>query len=180
MDQVYLNSEYFTIKTPVGPFSVIVVDEFVRAAGFANAQSLWLRLAKRLPVKQPKAVAKHPYKTKFQAYFNGEVTALSGINFEQIGTEFSLAVWSKINQIKPGQTISYQTLAKKIGRPNAVRAVGTACGRNLIAVLVPCHRVIGSNGDTSKYAYGSKAKAWLLALEKGLVFIPVGVTKVDG
>lgn len=168
----------FTIKTPVGIFSVIVVDEVVRVAGFGSGRTLQQRFASELPSGRPITVLSHPIKTQFEAYFKGDLSALSGIEFAQTGTEFRTAVWRAIGQLKPGQTITYQALAGVVGRPRAVRAVGTACGQNAIAVLIPCHRVVGSNGDRSKYAYGAKAKQWLLALEESFVFVPVGVTKV--
>lgn len=82
-----------------------------------------------------------------------------------VGTPFQQAVWRSLQQIPYGQTWSYADVAKHIGKPTAVRAVGAANGRNPIAILVPCHRVIGKTGNMTGYAWGLDCKKALLALE---------------
>jgi O-6-methylguanine DNA methyltransferase len=82
------------------------------------------------------------------------------------GTSFQIAVWKELLRIPYGETRSYLEIAQAIGRPAAVRAVGAANGSNPIAIIVPCHRVIGSNGSLTGYGGGLPAKEWLLALEK--------------
>jgi methylated-DNA-[protein]-cysteine S-methyltransferase len=82
------------------------------------------------------------------------------------GTAFQVAVWKELLRIPYGETRSYLDIAQAIGRPAAVRAVGAANGANPIAIIVPCHRVIGSNGSLTGYGGGLPAKEWLLALEK--------------
>ncbi|HJT59839.1 MAG TPA: methylated-DNA--[protein]-cysteine S-methyltransferase, partial [Ktedonobacteraceae bacterium] len=84
------------------------------------------------------------------------------------GTAFQVAVWQELLHIPYGETRSYLDIAQAIGRPAAVRAVGAANGANPIAIIVPCHRVIGSNGSLTGYGGGLPAKEWLLALEKGV------------
>jgi O-6-methylguanine DNA methyltransferase len=86
------------------------------------------------------------------------------------GTAFQVAVWEELYRIPYGQTCSYQQIAQAIGRPKAVRAVGAANGANPVAVIVPCHRVIGSNGTLTGYGGGLSMKAWLLALEGSALF----------
>jgi methylated-DNA-[protein]-cysteine S-methyltransferase len=81
------------------------------------------------------------------------------------GTDFQLQIWAELARIPFGETTSYRGLAERIGNPNAVRAVGMANGRNPISIVVPCHRVIGSDGTLTGYAGGLAAKAWLLAHE---------------
>lgn len=81
------------------------------------------------------------------------------------GTPFQLKVWNALIGIPYGETRSYAEIAREIGHPSAVRAVGTANGANPIAIIVPCHRVIGSNGALTGYGGGLPTKAWLLALE---------------
>jgi len=81
------------------------------------------------------------------------------------GTAFQIAVWEELFRIPYGQTRTYADVARAIGRPMAVRAVGAANGANPIAIIVPCHRVIGSNGSLTGYGGGLSTKAWLLALE---------------
>ena len=83
------------------------------------------------------------------------------------GTAFQRRVWSELERIPYGITISYGELARRIGNPNAVRAVGLANGRNPISIIVPCHRVIGANGTLTGYGGGIERKRWLLEFEKG-------------
>ena len=83
------------------------------------------------------------------------------------GTDFQRRVWSELEKIPYGITISYGELAKRVGNPAAVRAVGLANGRNPISIIVPCHRVIGANGTLTGYGGGLERKRWLLELESG-------------
>jgi O-6-methylguanine DNA methyltransferase len=82
------------------------------------------------------------------------------------GTDFQQEIWRQISRIPFGQTITYSELARRAGRPDAVRAAGTATGKNPHAVIVPCHRVIGKNGARGGYAGGMERKSRLLALEE--------------
>ncbi len=100
-----------------------------------------------------------------EAYFGGDVRAIDQIEVEMGGTEFQRAVWGELRNIPVGKTLSYGALAVKIGRPNAVRAVGLANGSNPIAIVVPCHRVIGSDGSLTGYGGGLERKRWLLRHE---------------
>ncbi len=81
------------------------------------------------------------------------------------GTVFQQAVWQALRSIPPGTTLSYGALAKKLGRPKAVRAVGTANGANPVGIAIPCHRVIGMDGSMTGYGGGLERKRWLLAHE---------------
>ena len=85
-----------------------------------------------------------------------------------VGTDFQQAVWRQLGKIAPGQTRSYAAIARAIGRPLAVRAVGAAIGRNPLSIVVPCHRVIGSNGQLTGYAGGLPRKIALLQLESAI------------
>ena len=98
-------------------------------------------------------------------YFAGDVAVLDTIPVELNGTPFQKTVWQALRRIPGGTTISYAELAKRIGEPSAVRAVGTANGANPVAVIVPCHRVIGSNGKLTGYGGGLDRKQWLLEHE---------------
>jgi O-6-methylguanine DNA methyltransferase len=82
-----------------------------------------------------------------------------------VGTPFQQNVWSRLCEIPYGETISYGELARRIGNPKASRAVGLANGRNPVAIIVPCHRVIGANGSLTGYGGGLERKTWLLAHE---------------
>ncbi len=102
--------------------------------------------------------------SQLAAYFAGRRTAFD-LPLAPAGTEFQQQVWAALRTIPYGQTWSYAQLADKIGRPSAVRAVGLANGRNPIAVVIPCHRVIGSDGSLTGYGGGLDRKRFLLDLE---------------
>lgn len=99
------------------------------------------------------------------AYFEGDLHAIDDIPVATGGTEFQRCVWRALRDIPAGQTISYGTLAARIGKPLAVRAVGLANGANPLGIVVPCHRVIGANGSLTGYGGGLDRKRWLLAHE---------------
>jgi methylated-DNA-[protein]-cysteine S-methyltransferase len=103
--------------------------------------------------------------TALRAYFDGELAAIDGLKVATGGTDFQKSVWKALRSIPCGETISYAMLAKRVGRPKAVRAVGHANGDNPISVVVPCHRVIGTNGSLTGYGGGIERKRWLLAHE---------------
>lgn len=89
-----------------------------------------------------------------------------GIPLDPRGTEFQKSVWRALREIPAGATVTYSDLARRIGRPNSVRAVAAACGANPIAVIVPCHRVIGKDGSLTGYAWGIEKKQLLLERER--------------
>ena len=101
-------------------------------------------------------------------YFSGENCALDNIKVATAGTEFQRLVWAALRNMRPGTTMSYGALAQRLGRPKAVRAVGRANGSNPIGIVVPCHRVIGSNCGLTGYAGGLARKRWLLNHEGGI------------
>lgn len=96
------------------------------------------------------------------AYLEGKLDAIDTIPVETGGTVFQRAVWEALRRIPPGTTMSYSDLATRIGRPKAVRAVGHANGANPICIVVPCHRLIGSDGSLTGYGGGLPRKRWLL------------------
>ena len=98
-------------------------------------------------------------------YFKGEIGVLQELPVATSGTAFQTSVWKALRKIKDGTTISYADLANRIGKPKAVRAAGLANGQNPISIVVPCHRVIGSNGSLTGYGGGLHRKQWLLAHE---------------
>ena len=103
--------------------------------------------------------------TQLRAYFAGELE-LFDLSLSPKGTAFQQKVWSELRNIPYGETISYGELARRIGNSNASRAVGLANGSNPIPIVIPCHRVIGSNGKLTGYGGGLSIKEKLLALEK--------------
>lgn len=103
------------------------------------------------------------------AYFEGELTALMDVALETGGTAFQRDVWTVLRAIAPGTTMSYGAVARAIGRPTACRAVGLANHVNPVAIVVPCHRVIGTSGALTGYAGGLARKSWLLRHENAQV-----------
>jgi methylated-DNA-[protein]-cysteine S-methyltransferase len=99
-------------------------------------------------------------------YFAGDVDALDDLDVGYRGTPFQNAAWQAMRDIKPGSTTSYTDLARQIGSPRAVRAVGTACGSNPVFLVVPCHRVLRSDGGLGGYGGGLDMKRWLLDHER--------------
>lgn len=105
------------------------------------------------------------------AYFAGDLAALARIPTSAVGSDFQHSVWAELKQIPHGETRSYGALARKLGKPDASRAVGLANGSNPIAVVVPCHRVIGADGSLTGFGGGLPRKKWLLEHE-GAHFVP--------
>src|SRR5205807_153827 len=99
---------------------------------------------------------------RIAAYFGGDVTALDGIETDPDGTEFQKLVWRELRRTSAGERRSYVAIARAIGRPGAARAVGAANARNPVALVVPCHRVVGADGSLTGYAGGLERKQWLL------------------
>jgi methylated-DNA-[protein]-cysteine S-methyltransferase len=103
------------------------------------------------------------------SYFEGDIAAIDRVPVEMHGSEFQRLVWTALREIPPGATTSYGALAARIGRPNASRAVGLANGSNPIAIVVPCHRVIGAGGTLTGYGGGLERKRWLLEHEGAIL-----------
>jgi methylated-DNA-[protein]-cysteine S-methyltransferase len=101
---------------------------------------------------------------QLDAYFAGELTDFE-LPMEMRGTDFQRRVWAALSEIPYGETISYGELARRVGNPKASRAVGLANGRNPVAIVVPCHRVIGADGSLTGYGGGLQRKVWLLEHE---------------
>lgn len=104
---------------------------------------------------------------QLREYFAGERTTFDALALALEGAQFELRVWGALQDIPYGETVSYGEIARRVGQPGAARAVGLANGRNPIAVIVPCHRVIGANGALVGYGGGLERKRLLLELEQG-------------
>ncbi len=157
-----------TYETPVGPLTVIVeaADEpTVVAAGFCPAQDLIDRLPPGADGTAPSwtDVTRQPVIDEaVAAYLDGTVSALDTVAVDQRGTALQHEVWEGLRAIPAGTTATYTQLAATTSNPRAVRAAGTACGRNMIAPFVPCHRALRSDGTLGGYYYGLDVKRWLL------------------
>ena len=153
-------------KTPVGNIYLIADSSILIAAGFKSLNSLQNRLSPNDKLRKIEPIEKIPKISKLiDYYFEGRLDALNLIQVRQPGAQFSQKVWRVMRAIPAGMTISYAQLAKKAGSPAAFRAAGTACGNNLIAPIIPCHRIIKSDGTLGSYGYGVAIKEKLLRLE---------------
>lgn len=115
-------------------------------------------------------------KLQLNAYWQGELGAIGDIPVKTGGTPFQQEVWSALRSIPAGKTTSYKIQAAEIGRPSAIRAVALANGSNPIGIVIPCHRIIGSDGSLTGYAGGLKRKYWLLKHEGVILSKPVKET----
>lgn len=158
-----------SMKTPVGSLQLVAHEHVLLAAGFGTLRELTARLDKSDYDMGFKAVKSIPIISDLIAdYFAGDFSALNGIKVRQPGAEFSQAVWKAMRKIPAGKTMSYAELADRAGSPAAVRAAGSACARNLVAPIVPCHRVLKTGGELGNYAYGLHFKEELLRFEGAL------------
>jgi len=158
-----------TLKTPVGDLSLISREHILIAAGFTSQDELLSSISKQDRQLESKKVSQIPIISDLVSdYFDGDLRALDGIKVDQEGEKFSQSAWRVMRKISPGRTLTYADLAKRAGSEDAVRAAGSACARNLIALVVPCHRIVKTGGALGNYAYGLKYKQWLLSHEGAL------------
>jgi methylated-DNA-[protein]-cysteine S-methyltransferase len=159
------------IKTPIGELGIVAdEDDRLRAVEWTEHEDR-MHDSFRLHYSHDGYVLKKArdpagFSAVMRAYFDGELAAIDKLKVATGGTEFQKSVWKALRTIPCGETISYAALAERVGRPKAVRAVGHANGDNPISVVVPCHRVIGTNGSLTGYGGGIERKRWLLAHEK--------------
>ena len=158
-----------TLKTPVGALSLISREDILIAAGFTSQDELLSSISKQDRQLESKKLSQIPIISDLVSdYFDGDLRALDGIKVDQEGEKFSQSAWRVMRKISPGRTLTYADLAKRAGSEDAVRAAGSACARNLIALVVPCHRIVKTGGALGNYAYGLKYKQWLLSHEGAL------------
>ncbi|MGE8658111.1 MAG: methylated-DNA--[protein]-cysteine S-methyltransferase [Achromobacter sp.] len=141
----------------------------LRAVDWADYETRMHTLLRRQyrqdAVRVTDAARVSPASRGLQAYFEGEVDAIDRLPVASGGTDFQRQVWRALRDIAAGDTVSYGTLAVRIGRARAVRAVGLANGANPVGIVVPCHRVVGADGSLTGYGGGLHRKRWLLAHE---------------
>ncbi len=154
--------KYRLFDSPVAPLLLAGDDEGLRFVLFSRGR----QSAQPPPDWQPDRGSLREAVRQLTAYFAGKLRSFD-LPLAPRGTVFQQQVWRALQQIPYGETASYGELAKRIGNPNAVRAVGLANGANPISIIIPCHRVIGSNGSLTGYGGGLPIKRALLALEQG-------------
>ena len=140
------------LDTPVGPVTVVADGDLL----------VGLFMEARPPTGT--AAVLDAAAEQLAAYFNGDLIDFD-LPVAPSGTPFQQRVWDELRTIPFGETVTYRDLAVRIGRPSACRAVGAANGRNPISIIVPCHRVVGSDGSLTGYGGGIERKRWLLAHE---------------
>jgi len=156
------------LQTPIGKLNVALGPEGLVSVDFdVSIVELGARLTKRLG-RVEVTTGMHPPAAAVAAYFRGTLHAIDDLRVATLGTPFQRAVWAQLRRIPAGKTVSYSELARRVGRPDSVRAVGGANGDNPIAVVVPCHRVIGMDGSLTGYGGGIERKKWLLQHEGAL------------
>jgi methylated-DNA-[protein]-cysteine S-methyltransferase len=154
------------IESPIGALTVAERDGRVCLLHFGGSEAdAKATLTRWYPADRPATSRQPGIRKTLRRYFDGDVHVLDEIPVELNGTPFQRRVWTALRSIRAGTTMSYGDLARRIGHGSAVRAVGTANGANPVAVIVPCHRVIGSNGTLTGYGGGLERKRWLLAHE---------------
>ncbi|AFZ24944.1 O-6-methylguanine DNA methyltransferase [Cylindrospermum stagnale PCC 7417] len=152
------------INSEIGTILIVADGEKLCAVDFADYELRMIKLIERrygnfslLDVKDPQG-----FSSRIRAYLKGDVQSLDDIPVNTGGTAFQQQVWLTLRTIPWGKTISYSELAAKIGKPTAYRAVGLANSLNPVALVLPCHRVIGANAALTGYAGGLERKRWLL------------------
>ncbi len=159
------------IPSPMGTMLLISDGSSLCALDFADCEARMLGLLqKRYPTFElVETIDPLGLSTKIRAYLSGDFTSLDNIPVNGGGTEFQQQVWQMLQTIPIGTTISYGELATKIGKPTAARAVGMANSLNPVAIVVPCHRVIGAKAKLTGYAGGLDRKQWLLQHEGAML-----------
>jgi methylated-DNA-[protein]-cysteine S-methyltransferase len=158
-----------SFKTQIGNLYLIADQQILLAAGFSGFDDLIPRLSPTDSVREIEQVNEIPVISELISdYFSGDISSLNSIKVRQPGAPFYQSVWKEMRKVPVGKTWSYSDLAKRAGSAGAVRAVGTACSSNLIAAIVPCHRIVKSGGSLGNYAYGVEVKEWLLKHEGAL------------
>jgi methylated-DNA-[protein]-cysteine S-methyltransferase len=161
---------------PAGAVTVAVHDGRVCALVFSDrwpGMERWLarRFGAEIRLRQTKDPAR--VISRLRDYFAGHFAVLDDIDVDTGGTPFQQSVWRALRDIPAGKTMSYGELARIVGTPTASRAVGAANGANPVSIIIPCHRVIGSNGTLTGYGGGMPRKRWLLSHEGVMVGLPL-------
>jgi methylated-DNA-[protein]-cysteine S-methyltransferase len=153
-----------TMQTPVGDLALLVHDDVLVAAGFTSVEDQYSRLRDAPPLRLVDDVGR--FSAAMTAYFAGDVIVMDTLPVGQSGGPFRQAAWKVMREVPPGEVITYSELARRAGNERAVRAAGSACAQNMVAPIVPCHRIVRTGGDLGGYYYGLDAKSWLLEHER--------------
>lgn len=157
------------LETPAGPLSLLARADTLIAAGFTG-EPLTLHARLHRSLRGAGLATARTGELSWLAkpvadYFGGDLAALDTLPVHQPGTALRQRLWERMRAVPAGETITYAELAREAGLPRAARAAGAACAGNLIAPVVPCHRVLRSDGSLGGYYYGLARKRWLLEHE---------------
>ncbi|MGD2050917.1 MAG: methylated-DNA--[protein]-cysteine S-methyltransferase [Acidimicrobiia bacterium] len=152
------------LPSPVGDLTVVATDRGIRAVLWPGDDDSRVPLPETVPDPERRHPVLAAAATQLTEYFEGTRTTFD-LPLDLRGTDFQEASWRALVAIPYGATTTYQAVARRLGRPTAARAVGAATGRNPISIVVPCHRVVGSDGSLTGFAGGIVAKRWLLRHE---------------
>ena len=157
------------IESPVGRLNLAASDEGLAAVLWEKDNPRRVRLGILAEDQNHPLLLKA--EKQLNEYFAGTRTSFD-LPLEFAGTQFQNQVWNALLEIPFGETRTYGQIAKQLGKPNAMRAVGAANGKNPISIIAPCHRVIGANGDLTGFAGGLGAKRYLLGMERSVTLTP--------
>ena len=153
-------------KSPLGPIEIVGSRDSIIALDFADDMQ---------PGNGELSFCVKECLKQLDEYFKGQRKQFF-LNLQPAGTDFQKSVWRQLEKIPYGKTTSYRAIADILAKPNACRAVGSANGKNPIAIIIPCHRVIGSDGSLTGYGGGLWRKRWLIGFERGDVEPPTDIT----
>lgn len=153
---------YTTLPSPVGKLKLVASDKGLTAILWENDDPKRVRLGALMHDDMHPTLMQT--RQQLEQYFAGKLQRFT-LPLDFVGTDFQKQVWQALLSIPFGETRSYKQIAEQIGKSTAARAVGSANGRNPISIVVPCHRVIGANGNLTGFAGGLEAKAFLLEIE---------------
>ena len=158
-----------TIKSPIGKLFLLARGETILGLNLSGLHDLLATLSpQELQEKITQVKKIENLSDKLLDYFDGNLRAINSIKVKQPGGDFSQAAWRSMRKIKAGTVDSYADLAQSVGSPAAVRAAGSACAKNKIILVVPCHRVVKTGGAIGNYGPGVEKKIWLLRHEGAL------------
>ncbi|HWE50226.1 MAG TPA: methylated-DNA--[protein]-cysteine S-methyltransferase [Bryobacteraceae bacterium] len=150
------------IRSPIGDILLAFDAEVLRALDFLDHEDRMHHFLRLHYGKVTLSPGETSLSKEIEVYFEGDLVALSRVPVQTGGTDFQRKVWDALTKIQPGATKTYSEIAREIGHPTAIRAVGAANGANPISLVIPCHRVIGADGSLTGYGGGIHRKKWLL------------------
>jgi methylated-DNA-[protein]-cysteine S-methyltransferase len=163
--------QFDAFDSPIGTVLLAADGEQLCALDFGDCEQRMMKLLQRhygsvhlVPTSNPAG-----FSDCVRAYFAGDYHSLDAIPVSTGGTDFQQRVWKELRSIRPGTTTTYRDLAIRLGKPTACRAVGAANALNPIGIVLPCHRVIGTDASLTGYAGGLERKRWLLQHERAIL-----------